>query len=49
MDLIYINQHSFTCCAYLDTLPRGFGFDREPGYWALRLGRIVVEWGAGPQ
>jgi len=45
MEIAYINHRSFDLLAYLDTMPRGFGFDREPGYWALRLGRLVVEWG----
>lgn len=31
--------------AYFDNLPRGLGFDREPGYICVRLFRLVIELG----
>lgn len=43
MDIFSLRAPAIEAYAYLDDLPRGFGFDREPGYACLRLGRVVVE------
>lgn len=47
MDIVVFNTQAGTAFyAYVDNLPRGFGFHSESGYSVLRMGRLVLEWGA---
>lgn len=43
MQLAFIRLPAFELYAYLDNLSRGAGLDKEPGFRALRLGRLVIE------
>lgn len=47
MDIAYITfPNGSAFYAYIDYLPRGFGFHSEGGCSVLRMGRLVLEWGA---
>lgn len=45
MGLAYFARNDFAFYACFDTMPRGFGFNSQSDYSALRLGRLVIEWG----